>query len=58
MGKITVTLTGETEKELRSFVAKKPTCKIDAVVEKAVKEYLEKQDYEHIGSNEVFYSSP
>jgi len=58
MGKITVTLTDETEKELCSFVAKKPRCKLDAVVETAVKEYLEKQENEHIGSNQTFYSSP
>jgi Arc/MetJ-type ribon-helix-helix transcriptional regulator len=58
MGKITVALTDETEKKLRSFVAKKPRCILDDVIEASVKEYLEKQDYEHIGSNEVFYSSP
>ena len=58
MGKITVALTDETEKKLRSFVAKKHQCKLDDVIEASVKEYLEKQDNEHIGSNEVFYSSP
>jgi hypothetical protein len=58
MGKITVALTNETEKKLRSFVAKKPQCPLDEVVEASVKEYLEKQDNEHVGSNEVFYSSP
>jgi len=58
MGKMTVALTNETEKKLRSFVAKKPQCTLDEVVEASVKEYLEKQDNEHIGSNEVFYSSP
>jgi hypothetical protein len=58
MGKITVALTDETEKKLRSFVAKKPQCKLNDVIEASVKEYLEKQDNEHIGSNEVFYSSP
>jgi hypothetical protein len=58
MGKITVTLTGETEKELRAFVAKKPQCKLDEVVEASVKEYLEREENGHIGSNEVFYSSP
>jgi hypothetical protein len=58
MGKITVALTDETEKKLRSFVAKNAPCKLDEIVEDSVKEYLEKQDNEHIGSNEVFYSSP
>jgi hypothetical protein len=58
MGKITVALTDETEKKLRSFVAKKPPFKLEEVVEASVKEYLEKQENEHIGSNEVFYSSP
>jgi hypothetical protein len=58
MGKITVVLTDATEKKLRSFVAKKPQCKLDDVIEASVKEYLERQDNEHIGSNEVFYSSP
>ena len=58
MGKITVTLTDETEKELRSFVTKKTQCKFDEVVETSVKEYLEKQKNEHIGSNQTFYSSP
>ena len=58
MGKITVALTDETEKELRSFITKKPQCTLNEVIEASVKEYLEKQDNEHIGSNEVFYSSP
>jgi hypothetical protein len=58
MGKITVALTEETEKKLRSFVAKNPQCTLDEVLEACIKEYLEKQDNEHIGSNEVFYSSP
>ncbi len=58
MGKITVTLSDETEKELRSFVAKKPQYKLDAIVESSVKEYLEREENGHIGSNEVFYSSP
>jgi len=58
MGKITVTLSDETEQELRSFVAKKPQYKLDAVVESSIKEYLEREENDHIGSNEVFYSSP
>ena len=58
MGKITVALTDETEKKLRSFITKKPQFTLNEVVEASVKEYLEKQDKEHIGSNEVFYSSP
>lgn len=55
MGKITVTLSGETERKLRSFVAKKLQCKLDEVVETSVKEYLEKQENEHIGSSQTFY---
>ncbi len=55
MGKITVTLTDETEKKLRSFVAKKSLGKLDEVVETGVKEYLEKQENEHIGSSQIFY---
>jgi hypothetical protein len=58
MGKITVTLTDETEKELCSFIATRSMCKLDTVVETAVKEYLEREENGHIGSNEVFYSSP
>lgn len=58
MGKITVALTDETETKLRSFITKKPQCTLNEVIETSVKEYLEKQDKEHIGSNEVFYSSP
>jgi hypothetical protein len=61
MGKITVTLTDETEKTLRSFVTKKypkqPQDKLSEIVETGVKEYLEKQKNEHIGSNQTFYSS-
>jgi hypothetical protein len=59
MGKITITLTAETEKKLRSFVAKKypqqPSDKLGEVVETSVKEYLEKRENEHIGSNQTFY---
>ncbi len=59
MGKITITLTNETEKKLRSFVTKKyakeSVGKLDEVVETSVKEYLEKQKNEHIGSNQTFY---
>jgi metal-responsive CopG/Arc/MetJ family transcriptional regulator len=58
MGKITVSLSDETEQELRAFIAKKPQCKLDEVVEASVKEYIEKDENGHIGSNEVFYSSP
>jgi len=58
MGKITVFLSDETENELRAFVAKKPKCKLDEVIEASVKEYLEREENGHIGSNEVFYSSP
>jgi len=58
MGKITVTLTSITEKELRTFVANKSDCNLDDVVEASIKEYIEKKNNEHIGSNEVFYSSP
>ena len=59
MGKITITLTAETEKKLRSFVTQKypeqPLAKLSEVVETSVKEYLEKQKNEHIGSNQTFY---
>jgi hypothetical protein len=58
MGQITVTLSDEIEKELRFFISKKPQCKLDAVVEASVREYLEREENGHIGSNEVFYSSP
>ena len=58
MGKITVTLTSITEKELRTFVEGKADCTIDDVVEASIREYIEKKNNEHIGSNEVFYSSP
>jgi hypothetical protein len=59
MGKITITLTDETEKTLRSFVTKKypkePLRKLSEIVETSLKEYLEKQKNEHIGSNQTFY---
>jgi hypothetical protein len=62
MGKITITLTDESEKTLRSFVTKKypkqPQDKLSEVVETSIVEYLEKQKNEHIGSNQTFYSSP
>jgi hypothetical protein len=58
MGKITVTLTSITEKELHTYLAGKSDCTIDDVVEASVREYIEKKNNEHIGSNEVFYSSP
>jgi hypothetical protein len=47
MGKITITLSDETEKELRSYVTSKypeqPFGKLSEVVETSVKEYLNKQ---------------
>jgi len=59
MGKITVTLTDETEKKLRSFVKSKypiqKVGKLSEVVETSLKEYLEKQKDEHIGSTQTFY---
>ncbi len=59
MGKITITLTDETEKALRSFVSKKypkePLSKLGEIVENSLKEYLEKEKNEHIGSNQTFY---
>jgi hypothetical protein len=58
MGKITVSLTSITEKELRTYLAGKSGCSIDDVVEESIKQYIEKKNNEHIGSNEVFYSSP
>ena len=62
MGKITITLTDETEKTLRSFVTKKypkkPMDKLSEVVERSVLEYLEKEKNDHTGSNQTFYSSP
>jgi hypothetical protein len=62
MGKITITLTDETEKTLRSFITKKypkqPQDKLGEIVETSIKEYLEKQKNEHISSNQTFYSSP
>jgi hypothetical protein len=58
MGKITVTLTTITEKELRAYIANRSDCTLDNVVEESIKEYIEKKNNEHIGSNEVFYSSP
>jgi hypothetical protein len=62
LGKITITLTDETEKTLRAYVTKKypkqSLDKLGEVVEKSVVEYLEKQKNEHIGSSQTFYSSP
>ena len=59
MGKITVTLSDETEKKLRAFITQKYTKQslgnLDEVVETSVKDYLEKQKNEHIGSNQTFY---
>ncbi len=59
MGKITISLTNNTEKELRSYVTSKypeqPHGKLSEIVEISVKEYLEKQKNEHIGSNQTFY---
>ena len=62
MGKITITLTDETEKTLQSYVTKKypkqTQDKLSEVVEKSLVEYLEKQKNEHISSSQTFYSSP
>jgi hypothetical protein len=59
MGKINVVLTAETEKRLRSFVAMKYSDqvrgKLSLVVESSVKDYLDKQKDEHIGSTQTFY---
>jgi hypothetical protein len=55
MGKITVTLSEETEKNLRAFINQK-NCKqsLDEVVEASVKEYFQKQN--SVGSNfRTFY---
>ena len=58
MGKITVSLSNETEKKLRSFVAsrypEKQLGKLSEVVEASVLDYLEKQK-DGLGSNQVFY---
>ena len=58
MGKITISLTDETEKKLRSYVTskypEKSFGKLSEVVEISVKEYLEKQK-EGLSSNQVFY---
>jgi hypothetical protein len=57
MGKLTVSLTDETEKQLDSYLSSKyPKQKLDKlseVIEISVKEYLEKQK-EGV-SNQVFY---
>jgi|WetSurMetagenome_2_1015567.scaffolds.fasta_scaffold533769_2 hypothetical protein len=57
MGKITVSLTDETEKQLHSYLSSKyPKQKLDKlseIVEISVKEYLEKQK-EGV-NNQVFY---
>ena len=58
MGKITISLTDETERNLRDYVTskhpKQSVDKLSEVVETSVKEYLEKQK-SGIGSNQVFY---
>ncbi|MGA3291173.1 MAG: hypothetical protein ABSD42_13150 [Candidatus Bathyarchaeia archaeon] len=58
MGKITISLTDETEKKLRSYVTSKyperTFGKLSKVVETSVKEYLEKQN-DGLSSNQVFY---
>jgi hypothetical protein len=58
MGKLCVTLSEETEKQLCDYVTKKHRKKSDdklsEVVEAALKEYLERKD-EHIGSTQTFY---
>jgi hypothetical protein len=55
MGKITVMLSDETEKNLRAFVSQKYSKQsLDEVVEASVKDYLEKQS--NIGSTfKTFY---
>jgi hypothetical protein len=55
MGKITVTLSDETEKNLRAFVNQKyAKPSLDDVVEASVKDYLEKQ--RNVGSTfKTFY---
>jgi hypothetical protein len=55
MGKITVTLSDETEKNLRAFISQKTAKQsLDEVVESSVKDYLEKQS--NIGSTfKTFY---
>jgi hypothetical protein len=59
MAKICITFSDETEKQLRLLVTKKYPKKTDdklsEVVEAAVKEYLEKQKNDHIGSTQTFY---
>jgi hypothetical protein len=58
MGKITISLTDQTEKNLRDYVTSKhpkhSVDKLSEVVETSVKEYLEKQK-SGISSNQVFY---
>lgn len=58
MGKITVNLTDETEKKLRSFITSKypehARGKLSKFVETSIKEYLEKQK-DGLSSNQVFY---
>jgi hypothetical protein len=58
MGKITISLTDETEKKLRAYVASKypehTFGELSEIVETSIKEYLEKQK-ESISSNQVFY---
>lgn len=57
MGKITISLSDETEKKLRSYLTSKykeqPFGKLSEIVETSVKEYLEKQKGGI--SNQVFY---
>jgi hypothetical protein len=59
MGKINVTLTDETEKKLRAYVAskypKQQFGKLSKVVEISVRDYLEKQKDGHIDSTQAFY---
>jgi hypothetical protein len=58
-GKITISLTYKTEKNLRNYIAvnypEQSLGKLSEVVETSVKEYLEKQK-DGLGSNQVFYS--
>jgi hypothetical protein len=59
MGKINITLTDETEKSLRAYVAskypKQQFGKLSEVVEISVREYLEKQKDEPVSGTQTFY---
>jgi len=59
MGKITISLTDKTEKNLRDYInsnyPEQSFGKLSEIVETSVKQYLEKQK-DGVGSNQVFYS--